>query len=475
MILKTRILIFFSLFILAACSSDDDNTITDTPDTGETGDTGDEEQGEDPGFIIPDDLATYYADVDFSLSSEDLEQELSDLTIARHTTFLSYTDRHDYLYNANEDPDNDANVVLVYSGESRDKREYVSSANSYSPQTFNTEHIYPQSYLSSDDVKADLHNLEPGDQNINSSRENYPFADGEGSYHLVDNASWYPGEDWTGDIARIVMYMNLTYGESFSDVGGMDLFLKWNAEDPVSVLEANRNDVIESAQGNRNPFIDNPYLATLIWGGDDAVNTWTEDYTGPVSEEYTEDTTDEDNEDEDETPDEGEGDEDGEGTTGNNENAVLLFSEYVEGSGNNKALEIVNLSEEAIDLEAAGYSIMKQSNGSGDWSNALPLTGTLEAGDVLVVINSQSDLQKLLDEADIQQNGAPIDFNGNDAVGLFKNDELVDIIGVFNNDADYAKDITLRRKAEITEPATTYDADQWEILDRNDVDGIGTY
>ncbi|MGB8704779.1 MAG: endonuclease [Gillisia sp.] len=54
----------------------------------------------------------------------------------------------------------------------------------------------------------------------------------------------------------------------------MDLFLKWNREDPVSIFEIQRNNVIEGAQGNRNPFIDNPYIATLIWGGTPAENRW---------------------------------------------------------------------------------------------------------------------------------------------------------------------------------------------------------
>ena len=43
---------------------------------------------------------------------------------------------------------------------------------------------------------------------------------------------------------------------------------------PVSAFEIQRNNVIEGAQGNRNPFIDNPYLATLIWGGNPAENKW---------------------------------------------------------------------------------------------------------------------------------------------------------------------------------------------------------
>jgi endonuclease I len=42
----------------------------------------------------------------------------------------------------------------------------------------------------------------------------------------------------------------------------------------VSLFEEQRNNVIEGAQGNRNPFIDNPYLATLIWGGNPAENKW---------------------------------------------------------------------------------------------------------------------------------------------------------------------------------------------------------
>ena len=64
-----------------------------------------------------------------------------------------------------------------------------------------------------------------------------------------------------------------------TDTNMINLFLKWNAEDPVSQYEDNRNTYLGSAsnnygQGNRNPFIDNPYLATVIWGGPIAQNRW---------------------------------------------------------------------------------------------------------------------------------------------------------------------------------------------------------
>jgi hypothetical protein len=53
-----------------------------------------------------------------------------------------------------------------------------------------------------------------------------------------------------------------------------DLFLEWNEQDPVSELETRRNNIIYSFQGNRNPFIDNPYLATIIWNGPQANDNW---------------------------------------------------------------------------------------------------------------------------------------------------------------------------------------------------------
>jgi hypothetical protein len=66
-----------------------------------------------------------------------------------------------------------------------------------------------------------------------------------------------------------------TGSANYSPNGDMpDVFLEWNEEDPVSALELTRNDVISSYQGNRNPFIDNPYFATLIWNGPAANDSW---------------------------------------------------------------------------------------------------------------------------------------------------------------------------------------------------------
>lgn len=225
-------------------------------------------------FNIPTVIKAYYADLAVTTDGDLNYEFVSDHTVKNHTTILSYGQRHEFLYNADADLDNPDNVILMYTGESRYYEEYTSGTNSYSPQTFNTEHIFPQSKLSTEDAVTDLHHLRSADADINSLRSNYPYADGSGAYKLIGEDEWFPGDEWKGDVARMVFYLNVRYGEEFVKVGGLDLLLKWNKEDPVSDFEIQRNNVIYAAQGNRNIFIDNPYIATLIWGGASAENKW---------------------------------------------------------------------------------------------------------------------------------------------------------------------------------------------------------
>lgn len=221
---------------------------------------------------VPASLANYYKKLSVSTNKEANKQSLK--SIISNYTVLSYGQRHNFLYKADKDLSNTDNVLLMYTGESRYWKEYTSGNNSHTTQTFNTEHIYPQSKLTAINAKTDLHHLRSCDAVINSNRSNHPFTDGAGSYKLVNDASWYPGDDWRGDVARMVLYLNVVHNESFDKVGSLNLFLKWNIEDPVSEFEIQRNNEIEKAQKNRNPFIDNPYLATLIYGGADAENKW---------------------------------------------------------------------------------------------------------------------------------------------------------------------------------------------------------
>ena len=133
----------------------------------------------------------------------------------------------------------------------------------------------------------------------------------------------------------------------------------------------------------------------------------------------------------------------------------LLFSEYVEGSGNNKALEIFNDTGAPVDLAAGGYNVQIFFNGSATAGLTINLTGTVANGDVFVLAQSAAD-PAILALAD-QTNGSGW-FNGDDAVVLRKGTTMLDVIGQigFDPGAEWGTgdtstaDNTLRRKPTIT-------------------------
>lgn len=251
----------------------------------------------------------YYSGFNWTLTGSALKNALSSTTIAKHTNLLSYTPG---VWEASKitdvDPANSANVILVYGFENgtdaivtndRTRSKLSQGGNN---GNWNREHVYAKSLgtpvlldggtanNSSSDAGEDAHHLRPADVQWNSQRSNTKFAAGSGNSGDVPGGGWYPGDEWKGDIARMMMYMYLRYptqclptgvgtGSSpSSDANMINLFLQWNAEDPVSQFEDNRNLYHDTtgayAQGNRNPFIDNPYLATVIWGGQVAENRW---------------------------------------------------------------------------------------------------------------------------------------------------------------------------------------------------------
>ena len=137
----------------------------------------------------------------------------------------------------------------------------------------------------------------------------------------------------------------------------------------------------------------------------------------------------------------------------------LYISEYYEGTSNNKVLEITNPTLSAISL--SGYSIKKQSNGSGAWSFELTLSGTINPKSTFLLKNSLTSLSSCTFTAQSVV-GAPIDFNGDDPVALFKNGTLIDVVGTFNGTSNFAKDTDLRRNVIIPNPV--YTPSEWDVL-----------
>ncbi|MDD3003511.1 endonuclease [Flavobacterium sp.] len=248
--------------------------------------------------------ASYYTGMNWNQSATNLKNALATKIATTHTNFLSYAE----IWNATKitdlDPSNSNNVLLLYgweNGTDSDVTNDISrnkNSNGGNNGQWNREHVYAKGLGTpelndggSSDAGEDAHHIRSSDVQRNNSRGSLRFANGSGNSGPVIGG-WYPGDQWKGDVARMMMYMYLRYGSQClpknvgvigattvnSDTNMIQLFLQWNAEDPVSAYEDARNTYHGStatyAQRNRNPFIDNPYLATVIWGGPIAENRW---------------------------------------------------------------------------------------------------------------------------------------------------------------------------------------------------------
>ncbi|WP_370407432.1 DUF5689 domain-containing protein [Tenacibaculum dicentrarchi] len=168
----------------------------------------------------------------------------------------------------------------------------------------------------------------------------------------------------------------------------------------------------------------------------------------------------------------------------------LFFSEYAEGSSNNKYIEIYNGTNTDIDL--SNYTIELHINGSTDKPKILALSSlvnvVLTKGGVLVIYNSRaSDV--------IKNNGTSsssvASFNGDDALVLKNNDTVIDVIGLLGEDPgkgwavagieNATQNHTLIRKSSVvkgnitwdTSAGTTTNNSQWEVKEQDDFSSVG--
>lgn len=179
---------------------------------------------------------------------------------------------------------------------------------------YNREHSIPKSWFGggTSGIGCDIFHLVPTDGQINGTRSNDEFGEVSGAKNYYGNGTgtagtwstdratiastageiiqgsgrvFEPKNQYKGDFARGYMgtiikwqLANMTTGNNFFS-GVYDaahyfgftkkavvLMMKWHREDPVSQKEIDRNNGIQATQGNRNPFIDYPYLAEYIWG-----------------------------------------------------------------------------------------------------------------------------------------------------------------------------------------------------------------
>jgi len=155
----------------------------------------------------------------------------------------------------------------------------------------------------------------------------------------------------------------------------------------------------------------------------------------------------------------------------------LFFSEYVEGSGQNKALEVYNPTPNPVDLST--YHIYRYLNGGTAVNDTLYMTGMLASGATYNIVNSDTATPpsaSLLSVADTLH--TVTFFNGDDALGLYNGTTLIDIIGNVGGpdpgtewlvDTGSTKENTLVRMPNIFGGTTnwTVGATQWIVYGQN--------
>ena len=272
--------------------------------------------------VVQTNIPQGYYDQANNLSSDELKEALHQI-ISNHVIFpytSNSTDTWDILQESDQDPNENNNMILVYTGRSQEKG-YRDGSGNYSQyengngtqsNSWNREHIWPKSHGfpdEDDNAYTDVHNLKPCDRSVNSSRGTKDFDFGgnqhsEASDCLTDSDSWEPPDYVKGDIARILFYMvvrydpgvdheNNTFDLELVDyttpnntepiLGKLSSLLDWHLSDPVDDFEINRNEIIFGFQENRNPFIDHPNLVNYLWG-DNVGIVWNENLNVPENE-----------------------------------------------------------------------------------------------------------------------------------------------------------------------------------------------
>ena len=158
---------------------------------------------------------------------------------------------------------------------------------------WNREHTWPQSWFNEQTTpRSDLFHVYPTDGFVNWQRSNYPYGEVNNPIYTSGNGSklgpcitsgysgrvFEPIDEYKGDIARSYFYMSVRYYSEDSEWGtsnmtnkseilpwAMTMLLRWSDEDPVSDKEIARNNAVYGYQNNRNPFIDHPEYARMIW------------------------------------------------------------------------------------------------------------------------------------------------------------------------------------------------------------------
>lgn len=429
-------------------------------------------------------------------------------------------------------------------------------------QGWNREHMMPQSTFNSNyPMYSDLFFVIPTDARINQLRSNYPYGiAGTTNYYTFSNSSkiskngtpnsgytgrvYEPIDEFKGDVARSLLYFVVRYEgklgsfnfyngtSAANDKSPLDgteekafedwyvaMLLQWNAQDPVSQREIDRNNEVYNIQKNRNPFIDHPEWVNMIWNqtpdgmmpqsptnliisqnsayfvnlnwsastSSDVIGykvyqngtyiastkntTITIDHLDPsTSYNFTVKAYD-----------------NGylESADSNLVSATtlttdvfskdLLITKYLEGSANNKAFEITNKTGHAINLNQ--YRLNIQFNSSTNYYFPAPfeLEGIVQNNETFVVLNPNANFSCITNEQARFVTAAPqLTFTGSSYVELLYNYTTVDALGTKDiNNFSTLGNISLYRLNSVNQPTETFNLSEWQSYPSDYCQNIG--
>ncbi|HAQ37489.1 MAG TPA: endonuclease I [Saprospirales bacterium] len=235
------------------------------------------------------------------LAGSDLKQALQNIISDEELIRMhSYDELVTILKEADQNPENSGQVWLVYLEIPRSKLDFQTGSSNIG--VWNREHVWPRDrggfnsiandtlvdgkdlfwHSNADSLRhanSDAHGLRVADGQENSTRGNRFYGDYTGPVGTAGK--------FRGDVARAIFYLAVRYNglevvEGFPEgetgkFGDLNTLLDWHRMDLADDFEMNRNNIIQSWQKNRNPFIDLPDLVEYIWG-----NKKGESWTGQV-------------------------------------------------------------------------------------------------------------------------------------------------------------------------------------------------
>jgi len=526
-----------------------------------------------PAFAFSQIPAGYY-DAASGLSGYELKSRLHEI-ITQKVYSYHYSNVIGLYVNTDLDHyyENDGTVLDIYSENptgpdayNYDLTQNISSASAEG-QGWNREHGVPQStFYGNYPMYSDLNYLIPTDAYINQRRSNYPYARNNGSSYTFTNGSklgksttpgytntvYEPIDEFKGDVARYLLYFIVRYEGSLNNFnylvstatldgteekGYKDWYItmlkEWNALDPVSQREIDRNNAVFAIENVRNPFIDHPEYVNMIWS--ETPDTVAPEAPASLSAAET-----------------GESYiklqwqpssspnvlgyrifQDGEyiGYTRSNTffadrlsastsynftvkayNKGFLFSpesnvlsaatlssdnlakdlmitKYIEGSTDNTAIEITNKTGHEVVLNNYYLSIQfKGANNTYYFSDHYQLEGKILPGESKVIVNAKSSFPDFpVSQGDFITNSTPMTFTGTQYIELSYGKKYLKTqstnnyaMGYTSVDAVGFKDISnsnnnksLYRNTNVTDPTINFDISEWTEHPNNYTNGLG--